>query len=257
VQHAPGALPGQAPAAGVEEDRRGTPHRRPGQGGPGPDQVGLHGAHGVASHRHYPVLAPLADQPHHRILGVQLEFVDIEAGRLGDPGPGPVKELEQRPVPQLARVDTGRGPGGRGVWAGASRGEQAFDLGEGDRLGQPPGRRGRRDVSRGVQFGQALRDRERVQPADRDHGPGGRTDRKRRVLLIALPQRGEELRHVGGGDITQPGRAVVGQHRNVPEQVPAVGLDRVRRQPALHHQVLQVAAERGRQRLGHLLADAR
>jgi hypothetical protein len=94
AQHAPGALPGQAPAAGVEEDRRGPPQRCRGEGRPGPDQVGFHGAHGVAAHRHHPVFAALADQTHHRVRGVQLEFVDIQAGRLGDPGPGPVEELE-------------------------------------------------------------------------------------------------------------------------------------------------------------------
>ena len=41
------------------------------------------------------------------------------------------------------------------------------------------------------------------------------------------------------------------QHRGVPAQVPPIGLDRIRRQPALHDQVLQVAADRVSQRGGY------
>ena len=245
VQHPPGALTGEAAATGVEEDRWAGRHAagRRSEGGPGPDQVRLERPHGVAADRHHPVLAALADQPHHRV-NAQLQFVDIEPGRLGDARSGPVEELQQRPVPQR--------PGVRGhiVRARAGRIEQAFHLLQGDRLGQPPGRRRRRDLASRVRVGEALGDRECVQAPDRDHGPRCRTDRQGRVLGVALAQRGEELGHVGRGYVTQPGLAAVGQHRAVPAQVPPVGFDRVRRQPPLHDQVLQVAADRVRQRGG-------
>ena len=246
VQHAPGALPGEAAAAGVEEHRRADRRAagRRGEAGPGPDQVRIERPRGVAAHRHHPVLAALADQPHQRVRA-QLQLVDVEAGRLGDARPGAVEELEQRPVPQQ--------PGVRGQVIGtrAGRVEQALHLRQGDRLGQPPGRRRRRDLASRVGAGEALGDREGVQAADRDHGPRGRTDRQRRVLGVALAQRGEEFRHVRRGDVAQPGLAAAGQHRGVPAQVAPVGLHRAGRQPALHDQVLQVAAERVGQRKGH------
>ena len=70
VQHPPGALPGEAAAAGVEEHRRACRDAAGGrgQGGPGPDQVRLERPHGVAAYRHHPVLAALADQPHHGVF---------------------------------------------------------------------------------------------------------------------------------------------------------------------------------------------
>ncbi len=181
VQHAPGALPGQAPAAGVQEHRRGDrdPACTGGQGGPGPDQVGLQGSHRVTADRDDPLLAALPGQPDHRVHGghgvhgggVQVQFVHVQAGRFGDPGPGPVQELEQGPVPQHPRVS------GRIVGTGAGGGEQAFHLGQGDRLGQAPRRRRRLHVTGRIGLGQALRGRERMQAPDRDHRPGRRTDR--------------------------------------------------------------------------------
>src|ERR1700745_1623417 len=81
VQHAPGSLRGEPPAAGVEEHGgAGSPARGAaggyslGETGPGPDQVRLEGPRGVAAHRDHPVLATLADPAHHRII-VQLQFV--------------------------------------------------------------------------------------------------------------------------------------------------------------------------------------
>jgi hypothetical protein len=170
--------------------------------------------------------------------GAQLQLVDVESGRLGNACPGAVQELEQRAVPQQ--------PGLRGqvIGAGTGRVEQALHVLDGDRLGQPPGRRGRLYLAGRVGTGQALGHRERVQAADRDDGPGGRADRQCRVLGVPLTQRGEEVGHVRRGDLAQPGLSPAGQGRGVPVQVAPVGLHRAGRQPALHDQVLQVAAER-------------
>ena len=109
VQHAPGTLPGQPAASRVQEhgraDRPALGRRR--ESRPGAHQVRLEGAHRVAAHRDHPLLAALAGQPHDRVL-IQPEFVDVKPGRLRDPGPGPVEELQQRPVPEQPRVGTGR-----------------------------------------------------------------------------------------------------------------------------------------------------
>jgi hypothetical protein len=101
-----GTLPGEAAAAGVEEHggagsaaRGAAGGRSLGEAGPGPDQVRLEGPRGVAAHRDHPVLAALADQAYHRV-SVSLQFVDVEAGGLGDACPGAVEELEQGTVPQ-------------------------------------------------------------------------------------------------------------------------------------------------------------
>ena len=100
AQYAPGALPGQAPASRVQEYRRAhrDPPGRGGQQGPGPDQVGLEGPDRVATDRDHPLLAALPGQPDHWVV-VQAELVHIEPGRLGDPRPGRVQELQQGAVP--------------------------------------------------------------------------------------------------------------------------------------------------------------
>ena len=66
----------------------------------------------------------------------------------------------------------------------------------------------------------------------------------RRVVLIALPQSGQEGRGVLGGDLGDGG-APPGRHRRlVPGQIPAVGLEGVIGQAPLDRQVVEVAADR-------------
>src|SRR5258707_661007 len=64
-QHRPGALPGEPPAAGVQEYRRagGGPARRGGEGWPRPDQVVLQRLPRVAADRDDPLPAALSRQP--------------------------------------------------------------------------------------------------------------------------------------------------------------------------------------------------
>jgi hypothetical protein len=63
------------------------------------------------------------------------------------------------------------------------------------------------------------------------------------MVVVPLPERGEETGHVGPGDLPEPahpgGREVLG----VAAQVTAVGGDRVGRQAALDGQVVQVAGD--------------
>ena len=148
----------------------------------------------------------------------------------------------------LARPVVGMAPR-IGVGARPGRIQEAFHLGQGDRLWQAPGWRRRRYVTRRVRLGQVMRDRERVQAPDRDHRPGRRTDRERPVLGVPFPQRGQEFGHIGRGDVGEPGLAAPGERRLIPAQVPAVGVDRVPGQSPLHHEVLQIPVHRPAHRL--------
>ncbi len=133
-----------------------------------PHEVRVERGARVAADRDDPLLAALTSQPNGAggvtIGPAQLKVVDVEAHGLGDPCPGAIQQFEQRAVAQAG------GFGGTGRGHGA---EQAFDVGDGDRLGQPPGRRGRAHLPRRVGSGEALAERERVQATHGDHGAGG------------------------------------------------------------------------------------
>ena len=133
------AAPPRHPAgSGARRGRSGTPPgspraaatRRPGQAWPGPGTPAGPAPHSCRPGP--PAACRLAGQPHHRV-GVQLQFVHVESGRLRDPGSGPVQELQQGPVPQQPRI------AGHLVPTRAGRREQALHLGQGDRLGQRRG----------------------------------------------------------------------------------------------------------------------
>ena len=102
LQHLPGALPRQPPAAGVEEHRRRCPCRAAAQVGPAPHEVGVERAR------------PRGDRPARSAAcrpcraaarpRVGVDVVDVEPDRLGDPRAGRVEQLEQRPVAQRQRT---------------------------------------------------------------------------------------------------------------------------------------------------------
>ncbi len=172
-----------------------------------------------------------------------LEYLVVERGLAAN-----TVESYRRDLDRYQSVLAARGTTGLGQVTPADVAEFLASLREGDADHQPLA------VSSAARAVIAVRDRIRMQAADGDHRPGRRTDRQRRVLGVALAQRGQELGHVGRGDVGQPGLAAPGQYRVVPAQVAPVGLDRIRGQPALHDQVLQVAADRTSQR-GRRLAQ--
>ena len=104
----PGALPRQPAAAGVQEHRARPFVARPlprwsssEQLGSAPHDVGLHGLAGVAADRHDPLLGPLAAQQHGaagRVVGIEVEVVEVQPDGLGDARAGAVEHLQQRPV---------------------------------------------------------------------------------------------------------------------------------------------------------------
>ena len=212
--------------------------RRPRPGPGGPDEIGLQRLARVAADRDDALLAALAGQPDNLLAG-QVELVDVEADGLRDPRTRPVQELEQGPVPELDR---------RGRVAGPGRGQQPLHLVHGDRLGQPPRRRRRPHLPGRVGSGQPLRGGEGVQPAHRDHGPPGGAGGQRSVLLVPLPQPGQEGRDVRAGELAYRHLSPAGQRVAVAQQIPAVGLERAGGEPALDRQVIEVPADRLRDR---------
>ena len=179
-QHRPGALPRQPAAAGVEEQRRrAAPGRRPrapaGRG---------RGRPSTASRAYEPTgttrsLPPL---PRSRTVPASRSRSSTSRPTASEiRAPGAVEQLQQRPVAQRPRGVVR--PGGdqqaprprrpRSPWAAASAAPAAA----------PRGRVGRR---------QALAQHEPVEAAHGDDRPGRGVARQRRVLLVALAQRGEE-----------------------------------------------------------------
>ena len=63
------------------------------------------------------------------------------------------------------------------------------------------------------------------------------------MVLVPGTQRGQEPGDVGLRDLAQGADAGRGQVPNIAAQVAAVGRDRVRREPALDRQVVQVAGD--------------
>ena len=191
LQHLPGALPRQPPAAGVEEDRRGAAAATR-QLGPPAHQVGVQRGDRRSADRHQPLLAALAAQQHRPRLGV--DVVDVEADGLGDPRAGRVQQLEQRAVAQRQR------PVGRAVAAGAL--QQRQHLVDGQALGQPPARRRRLDRPRDVECGEALGRGEPVQPADRDQRAGRRHRRQRGGSASGSPRRSATRKSLTSDSVT-------------------------------------------------------
>ena len=179
-----------------------------------------------------------APAPGRLVRGQEGQIVHVQADGLGDPGPGPVQQFQQRPVAQRARAG--------GVVPGRGRGDQPLDLRHADGPGQPA-RRGRGAHRAGrVGAGQPPGGRERVQAADRDHGATRRTGGQREMLLVALPQPGQERGHILGGHLADDGPAPGGQRHGVAVQVAPVGLQGPRGQAALDREVIEVRLDRAR-----------
>ena len=228
VQHAPRALPGQAAAAGVQEHRRARPT-------PGRDAAARAGlartryacsaAHGVAADRDHPVLAALAGQPHHGVLR------PAAARRRRARSPRRCARRSRRGTPAAPGPAAAAGPPRPVVGAGSGRVEQALHLRQGDRLGQPPGRR-RAAGRRGP-------DRRRPGPGATANACSPRTAITARAAELtasaacsASPSRSEARNSATSAGVTSPSPALpaAGEYRRVPAQVPPVGLHRVRRQ---------------------------
>ena len=158
-QHRPGGLARQPPSAGVEEQgARALRRAHRGELRAPAGEVGVDGGQGVGPHRDQPLLAALAAQQHGAVHPV--EVVDVEAHGLGDAGPGAVEDLQQGAVAER-QGGAGR-PGGL---------EDRLDVGQGQRLRQPPGRRRGSHRRRGVVHGQPVGDAEPVEAAHRHDGP--------------------------------------------------------------------------------------
>ena len=164
----------------------------------------------------------------------QVQVVDVEPDRLGDPGAGPVQQLEQCPVPQRRL-------------AGGCRREQPLHFADGDGLGQPARRRWRAHGPGRIRCGQALGERERVQPAHGDHCPAGRARGQRRVIPVAFAQPRQEVRDVLRADLPDLGPADGSQRRRIALQVTPVGLEGVLSQATFHGQVVEIPRDRARE----------
>ncbi len=214
-QDAPRALPGEPPAALVEEDGWGSLPLG-GQRGASPDEVCRERGRGVGPQRHEAFLAALAAQPHDPLL--RRHIVDVQPRGLGDPGAGAVEHLQQGSV-------TKRGGG----VAHGSRFEQALHLGHADGLGKSARWPGRAHSGGRVGRHLAFEREESVQSAHRDDRTGCRCRRQSGRAVAALAQGPEE-----GRDVLLPHRRGVGdpERRQVTRplhQVPPIGLEGVLR----------------------------
>ncbi len=230
------ALPGQPPAALVEQQRRsrsGSPRR---ECGTATDEPGLDGGPRVRAERDQPLLVALADEPQaqRRVAQRAFEVVDVERHDLADAPAGPVQQLGERHVAQLRRRRLRRlaiGPGGR---------DEALHLLDGQRLRQPPRRLRRCDVAAQVVSGHVL---DRPEPVQPPHGGKHAGDARGRECGLAggwCPQRGRvQLQRLAGDGarVVDPPRP---EPRRVPVEVPPVRRERVDAEPAFDTQVVDV-----------------
>ena len=128
--HLPGGLTRQAGAAGSEEDgRRAGPPGRQGRSAAG--EVRIQRLEREPPDRYHPLLVTLAPQERRALLAVHV--IEVQTGRLGDPGTDPVEQLEERAVAQrpLRGVPSGAGP--------TCRLQQRLDLVDGQGVRQAGG----------------------------------------------------------------------------------------------------------------------
>ena len=211
------------------------PLPRRARSGPPAHQVGVQRGHRGPTDRHQPLLSSLAAQQHR--AGVGVDVVDVEPDRLGDPRAGGIQQLEQRPVPQRQRTVR------LAVAAGTL--QQGQHLVDGQALGQPPARRRRLDRAGHVEFGEPFGGGEAVQPADGDQRARRRhrRQRSRPGVRVAAAQRGQEVAHVGLGDLAQVVDAAQGEVLGVAPQIPPIGAQRVGGDATLDRQVVEVALQ--------------
>ena len=218
-------------AASVQEQRparsSGRERRSPAR------EVGGHGVARHASDRHEPLLAALAEHPDGRVF--EVDVVDVQTHELRHAQTRTVEELEDRPV---ARRRRGRVPG---------RLDDRRDLLDGERVRQRSGEPGTHDARGRVVVHDPFAQREPMEGPHRRQHP---RDRRRVVRLGVGPVR--RCRH-RGDERADRLRVDVVERTNLPRaEEPDVALQiaPVRRQgvvgePALHRQVLQVAACHG------------
>jgi hypothetical protein len=84
--------------------------------------------------------------------------------------------------------------------------------------------------------------REGVQPPDGDDGASSRGCRQRRPLGLPLAETGEELRDVRLARVAEAVPSERGEQVDVPGEVPPVRRQRVRGQPPLDREVVEVGA---------------
>ncbi len=250
AQHHPGTLPSEPASARVEKHRGPMVAGRPlaarrGECWPPPDEIGLERGTCIATRGHHPVLSTLSSQPNGTrrvavgsfgataIGRTQLKVGEVKANSLGDPRSCPVQQLKERTVAQRGRL-TGSG---RSCCL-----DQALDLGDGNRFGQPPRWRRWPHVPRWVGHGEAFTKREGMQTPYRDDRAGSGPRRERRMSAAALPETSQERRDVLLVH-RREARFATGRHRiDVAAQVSPVGFQRVPGETTLDGEVLHVTA---------------
>ena len=183
-------------------------------------------AHGVVGHRDLALLRPLP-QDHHAAAG-QVDVLHAEPGRLADPDPGAVEQLEDR------AVALGDGPSDRVVDT-----RRSGSLHEDHRLGRSQDRRqpvddlGSPQQEGRIRVDQAFGDGPPVERSDRAHPAGDRRARvAERVLLGEEPSQETMVGCLERG-------SVAGQERREGSQIVPVGRDRMRREVTLQSQMVR------------------
>ena len=231
-------------APGVEEHRARRRRRaaaRAQQRLPAAHEVGVQRLAGVAAQRDHPLLAALAAQPHGARL--EVEVVEVEPDRLGDPRAGAVEHLQQGAVPQRLG-----GPGRAGRLEQSARPRRP-PIALGSRCGAAGGRTPREGSVVASPSRAANRWNPRTattvraaEAADRAAPPSA-PERSAARNSADVP-----LAHgVGLGEPAGPAE------RAVAPQVAAVRRHGVAGQPALDRQVVEVGRHRGVERTGPAL----
>ena len=221
------ALAREAPAAVVEEHRRGRDARTHELGAPLLEVLGQH-----ACRRPHDgddaLLVALAHDAQH--LLVEHDLAKVQAAQLGDAQAAAVEHLDDGVVPLAGRR------GREGLV------EQRGGLLAADDVGQAVGLLGQREVRRRVRDGDALGDHEAVEALD---GRDGALDA--RDGQAALAQATDVLLDALARDLVGARDALAPETGEVTAQVSAIGQDRVARAAALDCHVVEVLLERARE----------
>jgi hypothetical protein len=212
------ALAGEAGAAVVDEQARLEPFAD--QLGPAAAEVGVDRARRRAADRHEPFLGALAAGAQDARLEVHVAGLEVDG--LAGPQAAGVHELQQGTVAQR-----------RGLRA-ARLLEQLGHLVAREHVRQAPALLGRAQVRRGIGLDDPLPAQVAMEGAQAGHLALQRGRGHRRLLTVSGGQRGDEAGEVGMRDRE---RVAPVQVRAVLQEVRAVGLERVAREPALELQV--------------------
>src|SRR4051812_42860493 len=180
-----------------------------------------------------PLLGALAARPQDADL--EVDVAGLEADGLGGTQPAGVHQLQQRAVAERGRH-------------GASRLlEQLRHLVAAQDLREPPALLGRAQVRGRIGLEDALAPQVAVERAQAGDLALQRRRRHRRLLTVARRQAGDEARQIGVRDRERVAMRQVGA---VLEQVAAVCLERVARQPPLELEVGEKVEDQVLERLG-------